>query len=88
MGGDLVPKIMAALVRGFFIFLFFIAGQLIITGAISTPGGAQSTSPDDYTRLAGICSLLAFSVGFKPQIFHDFLIKVTGGISGVKEAGN
>ena len=77
---------MAALVRGFFIYLFLTAGQLLINGSLSMPVEALPadqaeflrTSPEAYIRLSGVSSLMGFAVGFKPELFHEFLIKVTG----------
>jgi len=80
--------IMAALVRGFFIYLFLTAGQLIFTGSLPIPessgidySGVVLTSENDYRRLSGICSLFAFTAGFKPEFFESYIKKLTGTIS-------
>jgi len=90
MGSPKKTNIMAALVRGFFIFLFLTAGQLLINGTLSMPQGTEIasgnliTSTEDYRRLSGVCSLFAFSVGFRPELFHDFLLRVTGGMGDAR----
>jgi len=79
--------IMAALVRGFFIYLFLTAGQLIFTGSLPIPESSGIgysgvlTSENDYLRLSGVCSLFAFTAGFKPEFFEGFVKKLTGTMS-------
>ncbi|MSP37693.1 MAG: hypothetical protein EXR70_04300 [Deltaproteobacteria bacterium] len=60
----------ASMFRSFVVFLLYIAGV-----AIGTPGEKlfESTSPDQYARVAGLLSLTGFAVGFDPTMFSSLL---------------
>ena len=74
-------NLIAALIRGFFIYLFIVAGQLIVAGNIQLPQDYNPTGDEimqAYVRLAMVCSLFGFAVGFKPTFFEGFLDKFIG----------
>lgn len=66
--------------RGFLVFLVYLAGVTIgiSIGAPGAQGGAfmGTTTPDQYMRLAGLLSVVAFVVGFDPSVFRDVLNSV------------
>ena len=84
MNKRLKINLMAALVRGFFIFLFLTAGQLLITGTLPLPkevfdaaaSELQTTNRGSYRRIGGICSLFGFIVGYHPDFFKSMLDKL------------
>ncbi len=56
--------IMSGLLRGLFVYLFFISGLLLFDDKpFSTPG------PGQYVRLAGFISLISFLVNYRPNLF-------------------
>lgn len=61
----------SAITWGFFIYLFLISGMML---AVETP--FSSTSPDQYLRLAGTASLLAFVVGWRPELLTHLVSQV------------
>lgn len=61
----------SAITWGFFIYLFMISGMLL---AVESP--FASTSPDQYLRLAGTASLLAFVVGWRPELISRLVAQV------------
>ena len=63
---------MSAVTWGFFIYLFMISGMLL---AVENP--FASTSPDQYLRLAGTASLLAFVVGWRPELVAKLITQVS-----------
>lgn len=70
----LAPAI-TAVTWGFFIYLIIISGTVVLTG-----DPFKETSPDQYLRLAGSASLLAFAVGWQPQI----LAQLVGNVGAAK----
>lgn len=61
-----------AVTWGFFVYLVVTSGTIVFTG-----DPFQHTSPEQYIRLAGAASLLAFVVGWRPELLGDMLAKVT-----------
>lgn len=61
----------SAVTWGFFIYLFLISGTLI---AVENP--FATTSPEQYLRLAGTASLLAFVVGWQPEVLMRLVAQV------------
>ena len=56
--------IMSGLLRGLFVYLFFISGLLLFDDKpFSSPG------PGQYIRLAGFISLISFLVNYRPHLF-------------------
>jgi hypothetical protein len=63
-GRDNSSPIISGLLRGLFIYLFFISGLLLFDDKpFSSPG------PGVYIRLAGFISLLSFLVNYRPYLF-------------------
>jgi hypothetical protein len=60
-----------AITWGFFIYLLMISGMLL---AVESP--FASTSPDQYLRLAGTASLLAFVAGWRPELIARLVAHV------------
>lgn len=72
LNGDQAPTnsrddsspIMSGLLRGLFVYLFFISGLLLFDDKpFSSPG------PGQYIRLAGFISLISFLVNYRPHLF-------------------
>jgi hypothetical protein len=86
LGRKGVPNPLAALVRGFFIFLAMATGQLVIAGTLSLPPSLleEAVNPENpivvssgqYFRIATFCSFVGFFVGFSPRIFTSLLNRV------------
>ena len=56
--------LMSGLLRGLFVYLFFISGLLLFDDKpFSSPG------PGQYIRLAGFISLISFLVNYRPHLF-------------------
>jgi hypothetical protein len=68
----------AAVVAGFFVYLVAISGVLVL---VEQPFSALS--PDRYTRLAGLISLLSFLAGYSPKMLAQFLGRIAEMIEGV-----
>jgi len=65
---------LASMLRSFVVFLVYIAGV-----AIGAPGGTEvfsTTGPDQYARVAGLLSLMGFTVGFDPTLFGTLLSSI------------
>ena len=61
---DNTSPIMSGLLRGLFVYLFFISGLLLFDDKpFSSPG------PGLYIRLAGFISLISFLVNYRPHLF-------------------
>jgi hypothetical protein len=76
---DTAPRgpIASALLRGFCVFIAILAGVLVLSGSqIITP------SQDQYVRLAGTGSLLAFLAGFRPRLVAQLLKRVASMFGG------
>ncbi|MCC6676384.1 MAG: hypothetical protein IT436_04505 [Phycisphaerales bacterium] len=66
----LAPAI-TAVTWGFFIYLIIVSGTVVLTG-----DPFKETSPEQYLRMAGSASLLAFAVGWQPQILAQMVSNV------------
>lgn len=67
---DLSESPFSSMIRGFLVYLAIIPGILL---AISDPFGEGKTSPDQYIRLAGLFSVIAFVMGYDPARFEDLI---------------
>ena len=56
--------LMSGLLRGLFVYLFFISGLLLFDDK-----PFSSPSPGQYIRLAGFISLISFLVNYRPHLF-------------------
>jgi hypothetical protein len=65
---DVTNPYFSALFRGFYIYLLFISGMLVI---VETP--FSSPTQEQYLRLAGLLSLASFLVNYKLKLFAKFL---------------
>lgn len=68
----LAPSI-SAVTWGLFIYLIVISGSVVMTG-----DPFKMTTPEQYLRLAGTSSLLAFVVGWRPQFIADLVTRAGG----------
>jgi hypothetical protein len=60
---------LAAVLRGFFAYLFLISGLLLLDDSpFSNP------APGQYVRLAGFLSLLCFVVSYQPRLFNTLIV--------------
>ena len=73
---SLAPAV-TAVVWGFFIYLALMSGTIAMSG---TP--FQNTTPEEYLRMAGVGSLLAFVVGWSPQIVTQMVSQVGSSRTG------
>jgi hypothetical protein len=61
---DNSSPVMSGLLRGIFVYLFFVSGLLLFDDKpFSSPG------PGQYIRLAGFISLISFLVNYQPHLF-------------------
>src|SRR5258708_3635200 len=59
----------AAVIRGFFAYLFLISGLLLLDDQpFTNPAAAQ------YVRLAGFLSLLSFVISYQPRFFNTLIV--------------
>jgi hypothetical protein len=70
----------SAVTWGFFIYLFLISGTLL---AVESP--FANTTPDQYLRLAGTASLLAFVVGWQPEVLMRLVSQVGASRMGARD---
>jgi len=63
---------LSAFLRGFFLYLMFISGFLIVTSdtAVTNTDFAQ------YIRIAGMMSILGFVIGYDPNLLFRFMHKI------------
>jgi hypothetical protein len=66
----------SAFIRGFFIFLLLIAGQLVIAGTIDLDNPSEVGIPQ-YFRLFATASLLSFVIGYRPDTVLNFIEKLS-----------
>ena len=80
----LIENPFASMLRGFAVSLTFLAGIYITSNMPFSPGAAsgedaakvlldQLARANQYARIAGTVSLLAFSVGYDPTLFKRFI---------------
>lgn len=72
-----ILNVRAALAKGFFIFLLFLSGQIVVVGNLLANPGAQSIESNElgtidfsqgmYVRLASTATFLSFIVCFDPS---------------------
>ncbi len=60
--------IFTGIMRGFVVYLLLLAGVYA-----ATPAPFTSTTPEQYVRMAGTVSLLAFVVNFEPNLFQSLI---------------
>lgn len=60
---------LAALLRGFFAYLFMISGLLLLD-----LNPFANLSPGQYIRLAGFLSILSFVINYHPRLFHMLIV--------------
>lgn len=70
-GGDRRDAYVAAVTRGFFIFLIIQSGSIILSDQAFT-----DLTLEKYIRLAGLSSLLSFTVGYSPDVFRQLMDRV------------
>ena len=73
-------NIIGALIRGFFIYFFILAGQLVLEGQLPLPSSGLEAKDTTllqmtYFRLAFVSTLFGFVVGYRPSFFNDMLNK-------------
>jgi hypothetical protein len=56
----------AAIMRGFFVYVTLLSGMIILTGTTTFANADQQT----YLRLAGTASLFSFLAGYSPHLFN------------------
>ncbi|WP_165248825.1 hypothetical protein [Paludisphaera soli] len=61
----------AAVTRGFFIFLIVQSGSILLSDQAFT-----NLSLEKYIRLAGLSSLLSFTAGYNPDVFRQLMDRV------------
>lgn len=61
----------AAATRGFYIFLIIQSGSIILSNQAFT-----NLTLEKYIRLAGLSSLLSFTVGYNPDLFRQLMDRV------------
>jgi hypothetical protein len=67
----------AAFARGFFIYLTFVTGQLVLGGDLPIPGvGTEIITHGQYFRVAAFSSLMAFVGGYSPEFFSSILKRI------------
>ena len=64
----LFNTVFSGIMRGFSVYLLLLAGVYA-----ATPDPFGSTSPEQYVRMAGTISLLAFSVNYEPDLFQNII---------------
>lgn len=69
--GDRRDAYVAAMTRGFFIFLIIQSGSIILSDQAFT-----DLTLEKYIRLAGLSSLLSFTVGYSPDVFRQLMDRV------------
>jgi hypothetical protein len=61
----------AAIIRGFFMYILIVSGTLILSDQ-----KFDDISIQQYLKLAGLVSLLSFAVGYDPTLFGRFFNRV------------
>jgi hypothetical protein len=70
-GYDRRDAYVAATTRGFFVFLIIQSGSIMLSDQAFT-----NLTLDKYIRLAGLSSLLSFTVGYSPDVFRRLMARV------------
>jgi hypothetical protein len=63
----------AAVVRGFFLYLVFLSGLLLLTTSAIT-----KADQEQYVQLAGTVSVLSFVIGYDPDFFSKLMNRIDG----------
>lgn len=69
--GDRRDAYVAAVTRGFFVYLIIQSGSIILSDQAFT-----NLTLEKYIRLVGLSSLLSFSVGYSPDAFRQLMDRV------------
>lgn len=77
----LIIDCFAPMLRGFFLYLALLAGLLLLTTQAIT-----NATQDQYVQLAGTVSVLAFMVGYDPDVFRKIMGRVNGWASKAEGA--
>ncbi len=74
-GAGEAPSYASGVIRGFFVYLLGLTGQLVLTG---TGNGSQDLVilAGSYFRIAGFLSLLSFLVGYNPRLFSRLVERI------------
>jgi hypothetical protein len=77
LSGVRLTNYRGAIVKGFFIYLLALTGQLVIIGTVSMPA-RESQDPTmlyqaSYFRLSSFVSLVSFLVGYSPRLFIQMI---------------
>jgi len=80
---DTMPaSMMTGVLRGFVIYLLLLAGVYA-----ATPSPFNDTTPEQYVRMAGTVSLLAFLVNYEPNMFQSVINMSNTTEKGSKASG-
>lgn len=63
-----VTTLFSGVTRGFSVYLLLLAGVYA-----ATPNPFSSPTPEQYVRMAGTISLLAFTVNYEPDLFQSIV---------------
>jgi hypothetical protein len=61
----------SAVTRGFFVYLIILSGTVVVSDEAFT-----RLSQEKYVRLAGLASLISFTIGYHPALFRHLLERV------------
>jgi len=70
-GNDRRAAYVAAATRGFYVFLILQSGSIMLSDQAFT-----NLTLEKYVRLAGLSSLLSFTVGYNPDLFRQLMARV------------
>jgi len=68
---DRMSVYVAAVTRGFFVFLVIQSGSILLSDTAFT-----NLTLERYIRLAGLSSLFSFAIGYNPQLFTHLMLRV------------
>jgi hypothetical protein len=77
---DRLSSYASAITRGFFVFLILQSGAIAFSAE-----PFQTTTPEEYVRLAALASLISFAVGFNPLLFQDLMGRIGSIASGAPQ---
>ena len=69
----------AAAIRGLFVYIFLLSGIAVFTG---DPLITQVSGPDEYIRIAGLASAVAFIAGWNPEFIKSIAERIGNVIGG------
>lgn len=70
--GEVLVLYSVAIARGFVIYLLMIGGLILLTTPVVT-----DSSPEEYIKIAGTVSILAFMAGYDAEVFKRAIDRVT-----------